>query len=166
VLTESRPVYVAPLHSTATCIIIAPKRLKLRLSGSARKSQKRFRDTPRFKFRAVLARIQPFLSRSVEKRGDQSRFKCSKVVDYYAIRSTAQLSTVVKICSCALLADTRHCIADTWHSLRFVSGAGVAWSMRWRRCPRLSSVRKTHKSIAPCRAKTDHSFAETGSGQT
>eukprot|EP01046_Picozoa_sp_COSAG06_P065382 COSAG06_NODE_16036_length_1027_cov_1.265086_1_plen_142_part_10 len=33
---------------SATCIIIAPKRLKLRLSGSARKSQKRFRDTPRF----------------------------------------------------------------------------------------------------------------------
>jgi hypothetical protein len=36
------------------------KRLKLRLSGSARKSQKRFRDTPKFKFQAVLARIQPF----------------------------------------------------------------------------------------------------------
>jgi hypothetical protein len=50
---------------TATCIIIAPKRLKLRVSGSARKSQKRFRDTPRFNFRAVLARTQPFLSRSV-----------------------------------------------------------------------------------------------------
>eukprot|EP01046_Picozoa_sp_COSAG06_P050155 COSAG06_NODE_7877_length_2345_cov_9.581923_3_plen_133_part_00 len=63
---------------TATCIIIAPKRLKLRLSGSARKSQKRFRDTPRFKFQAVLARTQPFLSHSVEKRGDQSRFKCRK----------------------------------------------------------------------------------------
>eukprot|EP01048_Picozoa_sp_COSAG05_P018337 COSAG05_NODE_2665_length_2784_cov_18.161266_2_plen_78_part_00 len=28
-----------------------------------------------FKFQAVLAQIQPFLSRSVEKRGDQSRFK-------------------------------------------------------------------------------------------
>jgi hypothetical protein len=41
---------------TANCIIIAPKRLKLRLSGSARKSQKRFRDTPMFKFQAVLAR--------------------------------------------------------------------------------------------------------------
>ena len=72
------------LH-TANCIIIAPKRLKLRLSGSARKSQKRFRDTPRFKFQAVLARTQPFLSRSVEKRGDQSRFKCRKMVRYYAI---------------------------------------------------------------------------------
>jgi hypothetical protein len=45
---------------TANCIIIAPKRLKLRLSGSARKSQKQFRDTPRFKFQAVLARTQPF----------------------------------------------------------------------------------------------------------
>jgi hypothetical protein len=52
-------------HITANCIIIAPKRLKLRLSGSARKSQKRFRDTPMFKFQAVLARTQPFLSRSV-----------------------------------------------------------------------------------------------------
>jgi hypothetical protein len=31
-----------------------------------------------FKFQAVLARTQPFLSRSVEKRGDQSRFKCRK----------------------------------------------------------------------------------------
>ena len=74
---------------TANCIIIAPKRLKLRLSGSARKSQKRFRDTPRFKFQAVLARTQPFLSRSVEKRGDQTRFKCRKMVNYYAIRSRA-----------------------------------------------------------------------------
>jgi hypothetical protein len=45
------------------------------VSGSARKSQTRLRDTPRFKFQAVLARAQPFLSRSVEKRGDQSRFK-------------------------------------------------------------------------------------------
>ena len=53
--------------------MLVQKRLKLRLSGSA--SQKRFRDTPRFKFQAVWARIQPFLSRSVEKRGDQSRFK-------------------------------------------------------------------------------------------
>jgi hypothetical protein len=51
---------------------IGVKRLKLRLSGSARKSQTRFRDTPRFKFQAVLGRIQPFLCRSVEKRGDQS----------------------------------------------------------------------------------------------
>jgi hypothetical protein len=52
------------------------KQLKLRLPGSARKSQKRFRDTPMFKFQAVLAQIQPFLSRNVEKRGDQSRVKC------------------------------------------------------------------------------------------
>jgi hypothetical protein len=72
----------------AKCMIIAPKRLKLRLSGSARKSQKRFRDTPMFKFPAVLARTQPFLSRSVEKRGDQSRFKCRKMDNYYAIRSS------------------------------------------------------------------------------
>jgi hypothetical protein len=77
---------------TANCIIIAPKRLKLRLSGSARKSQKRFRDTPRFKFQAGLARTQPFLSRSAEKRGDQSRFKCRKMVNYYAIRSTYRCS--------------------------------------------------------------------------
>ena len=75
---------------TATCIIIAPKRLKLRLSGSARTSQKRFRDTPRFKFQAVWPRTQPFLSRSVEKRGDQSRFKCRKMINYYAIRSRTQ----------------------------------------------------------------------------
>ena len=40
---------------------ISVKRLKLRLSGSARKSQKTVpRDTPRFKFPAVLARVQPF----------------------------------------------------------------------------------------------------------
>jgi hypothetical protein len=68
---------VVYLYAAATCIIIAPKRLKLRLSGSARKSRKRFRDTPMFKFQAVLARTQPFLSRSVEKRGDQSRFESS-----------------------------------------------------------------------------------------
>jgi hypothetical protein len=75
---------------TANCIIIAPKRLKLRLSGSARKSQNRFRDMPRSKFQAVLARTQPCLSRSVEKRADQSRFKCRKVVSYYAIPSSAE----------------------------------------------------------------------------
>jgi hypothetical protein len=53
--------------TTASGILLVPapvnisvKRLKLRLSGSARKSQKRFRDTPKFKFQAVLARIQPF----------------------------------------------------------------------------------------------------------
>jgi hypothetical protein len=33
-----------PVSLAAACIIIAPKRLKLRLSGPARKSQKRFRD--------------------------------------------------------------------------------------------------------------------------
>eukprot|EP01046_Picozoa_sp_COSAG06_P053176 COSAG06_NODE_9130_length_1978_cov_4.634912_3_plen_275_part_00 len=50
---------------------ISVKRLKFRLSGSARKSQKRFRDTPTFKIQAVLARIQPF-QRSNERseRGD------------------------------------------------------------------------------------------------
>ena len=50
---------------------ISVKRLKLRLSGSARKSQKRFRDTPTFKIQAVLARTQPF-QRSNERleRGD------------------------------------------------------------------------------------------------
>jgi hypothetical protein len=53
---------------TANCIMIAPKRLKLRLSGSARKSQKRFRDMPRFKFQAVLTHCQPFLSGSMRKR--------------------------------------------------------------------------------------------------
>ena len=83
-LCADRPVRCA---FTANCIIIAPQRLKFRLSGSARKSQKRFRDTPRFKFQAVLARTQPFLSRSVEKRGDQSRFKCRQMVNYCAIRS-------------------------------------------------------------------------------
>jgi hypothetical protein len=43
-----------------------------------------------FKFRAVLARTQPFLSRSVEKRGDQTRFKCRQMVNYYAIRSSIE----------------------------------------------------------------------------
>eukprot|EP01046_Picozoa_sp_COSAG06_P008129 COSAG06_NODE_408_length_16107_cov_14.957154_4_plen_202_part_00 len=46
-----------------------------------------------FKFQAVLARTQPFLSLSVEKRGDQSRFKCRKMVNYYAIRSTCTSSS-------------------------------------------------------------------------
>jgi len=55
--------------------LVSVKWLRFRYQGSARKSQKRFRDTPRVKFQAVLARIQPFLSRSVEKQGDQSRFK-------------------------------------------------------------------------------------------
>ena len=81
--------------ATATCIIIAPKRLKLRLSGSARKSQKWFRDTPRFKFQAVLARTQPFLSRNAEKRGDQSRFKCRKwsiIMQFAATACSRRLS--------------------------------------------------------------------------
>jgi hypothetical protein len=39
---------------------ISVKRLKFRLPGSARKSQKRFRDTPRFKFLAVFVRVEPF----------------------------------------------------------------------------------------------------------
>jgi hypothetical protein len=39
---------------------ISVKRLKFRLSGSARKSQKRFGDTPMFKFLAVFVRIEPF----------------------------------------------------------------------------------------------------------
>jgi hypothetical protein len=48
-----------------------------------------------FKFRAVLARTQPFLSRSVEKRGDQFRFKCIKMVNYcvidaFAVREESQ----------------------------------------------------------------------------
>jgi hypothetical protein len=59
-LTRNRLLYYCDLHNNR------PKRLKLRLSGSARKSQKRFRDTPTFKFRAVLARTQPFLSHSVK----------------------------------------------------------------------------------------------------
>jgi hypothetical protein len=49
----------------ATCIIIAPKRLTLRLSGAASKPQKRFRDTPMFKFRAILAQIQPKTGRPI-----------------------------------------------------------------------------------------------------
>jgi len=36
------------------------KRLKLRLSGSARKSRKRFRHTPKFRFLAIFYRIEPF----------------------------------------------------------------------------------------------------------
>ena len=49
------------------------KQLKLRLPGSARKSQKRFRDTPMFKFLAVFVRIEPF-QRSNERSewGDHS----------------------------------------------------------------------------------------------
>jgi hypothetical protein len=56
-------------HRVRTCSVqywVVKKRLKLRLSRSARKSQKRFRDTPRFKFPAVLARIQPCLSQHRE----------------------------------------------------------------------------------------------------
>ena len=64
--------------TTAKCIIIALKRLKLRLSGSARKSQKRFRDTPMFKFRAVLTHCQPFLSGSVRKRATSSNSNAEK----------------------------------------------------------------------------------------
>jgi hypothetical protein len=74
---------------TATCIIIAPRRLKFRLSGSARKSQKRFRDTPMIKFRAVLTRYQPFSSGSVRKRATNSNSNAEKwpIIVQFAIRS-------------------------------------------------------------------------------
>jgi hypothetical protein len=39
-------------------------------------------------FRPVWLEPSRFLSRSVEKRCDQSRFKCRKIVNYYAIGST------------------------------------------------------------------------------
>jgi hypothetical protein len=83
----------------------APKRLKLRLSGSARKSQKWFRDTPMFKFQAVLARTQPFLSRSVEKRGDHSNSNAEKwsiimqfAVDWQEVFRTAARSLPFATC--------------------------------------------------------------------
>jgi hypothetical protein len=88
----TRPVRCIPCVTAAvpkyvpTPANIGVKRLKLRLSGPARKSQKRFRDTPRFKFQAVLARTQPFLSRNVEKRGDQSRFKSLDLYTRTSIR--------------------------------------------------------------------------------
>jgi hypothetical protein len=47
-----------------------------------------------FKFQAVLARIQPFLSRSVENRGDQSRFKSLGLYTNGA-RSTCRYQSVV-----------------------------------------------------------------------
>ena len=43
----------------------------------------------------VLARTQPFLSRSVEKRGDQSQFKCREMVNHYAIRSITVMIMVI-----------------------------------------------------------------------
>ena len=72
----SAPVLAKSLHPDICAALRVPapgnisvKTAELRLSGSAGKSQKRFRDTPRFKFRAVFARIQPFLSRNVERMG-------------------------------------------------------------------------------------------------
>eukprot|EP01046_Picozoa_sp_COSAG06_P040175 COSAG06_NODE_4832_length_3922_cov_7.815067_2_plen_177_part_00 len=74
-------------HTTANCIIIAPKRLKLRLSGSARKSVSRHADV---QISGRFGSNPAGLSRSVEKKGDQFRFKCRKMVNYYAIRSTVR----------------------------------------------------------------------------
>jgi hypothetical protein len=45
---------------TEAPVNISVKRLKFRLSGSARKSQKRFQDTQMLKFLAVFVRIEPF----------------------------------------------------------------------------------------------------------
>ena len=84
------------MGSTANCIIIAPKRLKLRLSGSARKSQKRFRDTPRFKFRAVLTHCQPFLSGSVRKRATNSNSNAEKwsiIMQFAVVLTQASFAT-------------------------------------------------------------------------
>jgi hypothetical protein len=76
---------------TANCIIIAPKRLKLRLSGSARKSQKRFRDTPMFKFQAVLAHCQPCFITQRRETGRPVPIQMQKKVNCYAIRSSCSL---------------------------------------------------------------------------
>eukprot|EP01046_Picozoa_sp_COSAG06_P053332 COSAG06_NODE_9194_length_1960_cov_9.463729_2_plen_136_part_00 len=53
----------------ANCIIIAPKRLKLRLSGQLENRQNGFETRRGSNFRPFW--LEPFLSRSVEKRGDQ-----------------------------------------------------------------------------------------------
>ena len=88
-LAEVPLLAAAPRHASTYCELHnnRPKTAETSAIRVARKSQKRFRDTPRFQFQAVLARPQPFLSRSVEKRGDQSRFKCRNMVKCYAIRS-------------------------------------------------------------------------------
>ena len=60
--SAERLMYDTPFHICVKTAETSAVRVSL-------KSQKRFRDTPRFKLQAVLARIQPFLSRSVEKTG-------------------------------------------------------------------------------------------------
>ena len=72
--------------ATANCIIIAPKRLKLRLSGSARKSQKRFRDTPKFNFQPFSFRSSRFNVQMGAQNGATTQFESPRR-DIYIPRS-------------------------------------------------------------------------------
>jgi hypothetical protein len=106
---------------TAKCIIIAQKRLKLRLSGSARKSQKQFRDTPMFKFRAVLTHCQPFLSGSVRKGATNPGSNAEKrsIIMQFAVPTERRLLTVVVV---AVVVVVRLCSSS---SLLFASACGA-----------------------------------------
>jgi hypothetical protein len=135
----------------ANCIIIAPKRLKLRLSGSARKITKTVSRHADVQMSGRFGSNPAVLSRSVEKRGDQSRFKCRKMVNYYAIRSNAPLSS-----SCL-----PYC---PWLLLRM--DAIILESFRWDVDHMKGNTGKKTVFCFPMLYTENHHFAKTGSGQT
>jgi hypothetical protein len=103
------------LREVPAPVNISVKRLKFPLSGSARKSQQRFRDTPRFKFPAVFARVQPF-QRSNERSewgdhrvwlsGSHTNIRRSR----YSVRTLWNfLLARISLCSCSFPLSSTHC---------------------------------------------------------
>ena len=123
---------------TATCIIIAPTRLKLRLSGSAR----------------------DFSSRSAEKRGDQSRFKCRKGLSII-------MQFAVSIISSELRRRYSYSTDVLGRCLELLSGVRLDVLLQqhlFRPLKMVDTVRNT-PLCAPF-LDTMHLFTKTGSGQT
>jgi hypothetical protein len=148
-LIKLRPVVIQYLLRP----ILVQKRFKFRLSGSARKSQKRFRDTPKFNFQAVLGRIQLFSPRSVEKRGDQSRFKSLGLYTNVGRSRYGDDDETAPRYEQPPFADDL--APHTQH---------VWWSSPTRLCS-VDEWCEKRRSFAPFDTRTDH-FTKTGSGQT
>ena len=69
-----------------------------------------------FKFQAGFALIQPFLLHSVEKRGDQSRFKSSGLYTYWAGAGT---STSASAARCEIETTPRPFLLSTFCSMHY-----------------------------------------------
>eukprot|EP01046_Picozoa_sp_COSAG06_P038241 COSAG06_NODE_4396_length_4300_cov_24.967151_5_plen_163_part_00 len=84
---RSRGCLASALCTSGWCllriILVVQKRLKLWLSGSARKSQKRFRDAPKFKFPAVFVRSSRFNVQTSAQNGATAQFESQRRLHIY-----------------------------------------------------------------------------------